>query len=243
MSNWSAPQRPAAYAEEALLTAILDGTYPPGSTLPGERDLAAQLGVTRPTLRETLQRLACDGWLTIQQGKSTRVNDFWQEGGLNVLGALVRYSRRLPPNFVSNLLEVRLALAPAYTRAAVIRGVDALVDYLAGQQALDDTPRAMAAFDWDLHRTLTIASGNPVYTLILNGFMGFYEEMACLYFALDEARASSRAFYAALAAMASRGDADGAERLVREVMQESIALWNQAATGEGEDETMERLGG
>ncbi|MDX9831318.1 MAG: fatty acid metabolism transcriptional regulator FadR [Anaerolineae bacterium] len=243
MSNWSAPQRPAAYAEEALLTAILDGTYPPGSTLPGERDLAAQLGVTRPTLRETLQRLACDGWLTIQQGKSTRVNDFWQEGGLNVLGALVSYSRRLPPNFVSNLLEVRLALAPAYTRAAVIRGVEALVGYLAGQQALDDTPRAMAAFDWGLHRTLTIASGNPVYTLILNGFAGFYEEMACLYFALDEARASSRAFYAALAAMVSRGDADGAERLVREVMQESIALWNQAATGEGKDETMERLGG
>jgi len=242
MSNWSAPQRPAAYAEEVLLTAILDGTYPPGSTLPGERDLATQLGVTRPTLRETMQRLACDGWLTIQQGKSTRVNDFWREGGLNALGALVRYSRRLPPNFVSNLLEVRLAMAPAYTRAAVTREAGTLVDYLAGRQSLEDTPPALAIFDWGLHRTLTLASGNPVYTLILNGFAGFYQEMARLYFALDEARASSRAFYTALAVTAGRGDAEGAERLAREVMQESIALWNQAATGEAEDETLERLG-
>jgi GntR family transcriptional regulator, negative regulator for fad regulon and positive regulator of fabA len=242
MSNWSAPQRPAAYAEEALLTAILDGTYPPGSMLPGERDLAAQLGVTRPTLRETMQRLACDGWLTIQQGKSTRVNDFWREGGLNTLGAMVRYSRRLPPNFVSDLLEVRLALAPAYTRAAVIRDPRPLLVFLEGWQSLEDTPSAFAVFDWGLHRMLTLASQNPVYTLILNGFAGFYEKMACLYFALGAARASSRGFYARLAEMAGRGDADGAESLAREVMLESLALWGQARTGEAEDETMEWLG-
>ncbi len=229
MTNWSAPQRPAAYAEEALLTAILEGTYPPGSTLPGERDLAIQLGVTRPTLRETLQRLACEGWLTIQQGKPTRVNDFWREGGLSVLGALVRYSRQLPDGFVANLLEVRLALAPAYTRVAVERSAAAVVAHLADHANLHDTAEAFAAFDWILHYTLTVASGNPVYTLILNGFAGFYEEMARLYFAQPEARASSQAFYAALLAAIQQEDAAEAERITRAVMQESIALWRQAS--------------
>ncbi len=225
MANWSVPQRPAAYAEQALVTAILDGTYPPGSFLPGERDLAAQLGVTRPTLRETLQRLACEGWLTIQQGKPTRVNDFWQEGGLNVLSAMVRYSQQLPASFVPNLLEVRLVLAPAYARAAVERSAAAVVGFLQGCLGLDDDPQAFASFDWHLHRTLTIASGNPIYTLILNGFAGFYEEMACRYFARPEARASSRAFYAAVLDAARRGDAEAAERITRSVMQESIRLW------------------
>jgi len=229
MANWSAPQRPAAYAEEALVTAILDGTYPPGSTLPGERDLAAQLGVTRPTLRETLQRLDCEGWLTIQQGKSTRINDFWLEGGLTVLGALVRYSEQLPSDFVPNLLEVRLALAPAYARAAVERSAAMVVACLAGHVDLADTPEAFAAFDWTLHRTLTIASRNPVYTLILNGFAGFYEQMARRYFASREAQNSSRAFYAGLLAAAQREDAAEAEQLTRSVMQESIALWRQAS--------------
>lgn len=229
MANWSAPQRPAAYAEEALVTAILEGTYPPDSTLPGERDLAAQMGVTRPTLRETLQRLACEGWLTIQQGKATRVNDFWREGGLNVLGALVRYSEQLPPDFVPNLLEVRLALAPAYTRAAVESSAVTVAECLADSASLEDAPEAFAAFDWTLHYTLTVASGNPVYTLILNGFAGFYEQMARLYFTQAVARSASRAFYAALLAAARQGDAAAAERITRSVMQESIDLWHRAS--------------
>lgn len=233
MPNWSAPKRPAAHAEEALLNAIMDGTYPPGSTLPGERDLAAQLGVTRPTLRETLQRLACEGWLTIQQGKPTLVNDFWQAGGLGVLGTLVRYSRRLPPDFVPNLLEVRLALAPAYTRAAVARDPEAMAALLARHSALEDTPQALAAYDWDLHHRLTLASGNPVYTLILNGFADFYVEMAARYFVAPEARAASRAFYRALLAAARQADPPAAERITREVMEESIAFWQRTQTGGG----------
>jgi GntR family negative regulator for fad regulon and positive regulator of fabA len=228
MPNWSAPKRPAAYAEEALITAILDGTYPPGAPLPGERDLASQLGVTRPTLRETLRRLECDGWLTIHQGKHTRVNDCWRDGGLNVLSSLVRYSQTLPEGFIANLLEVRLALAPAYTRAAVENSPARVIDHLASHTGLDDTPEAMASFDWTLHYTLTIASGNPVYTLILNGFAGFYEEMARLYFARAEARAASRDFYASLLAAAEVRDAGEAERLAASVMRVSIALWRQA---------------
>jgi GntR family negative regulator for fad regulon and positive regulator of fabA len=227
MANWSAPQRPAAYAEESLVTAILDGTYPPGAKLPGERDLAAQLGVTRPTLRETLQRLDCEGWLTIRQGKSTRVNDFWREGGLSVLGALVRYSEQLPLDFVPNLLEVRLALAPAYVRSAVEHSAETVAAGLAEHRNLHDTPEVFAAFDWTLHYTLTVASGNPVYTLILNGFAGFYEQMARLYFAQPEARNLSRAFYGTLHASALQSDADEAERCTRTVMQESIGLWRQ----------------
>jgi GntR family transcriptional regulator, negative regulator for fad regulon and positive regulator of fabA len=50
------PQRPALYAEQALVTDILNGTFPPGSNLPAERELSIQLGVTRPTLREALRR-------------------------------------------------------------------------------------------------------------------------------------------------------------------------------------------
>jgi GntR family negative regulator for fad regulon and positive regulator of fabA len=229
MTNWSAPQRPAQYAEEALVTAILEGTYPPGSTLPGERDLAGQLGVTRPTLREALQRLACEGWLTIQQGKATEVRDYWREGGLGVLGALVRYGQQLPPDFIPQLLEVRLALAPAYTHAAVERTAEAVVGCLAAVASLDNSPESFAAFDWTLHHTLTVASCNPIYTLILNGFAGFYEEMACLYFALPQARTRSRAFYDALLDAARRGDAVEAEEITRLVMLESIAFWHRAS--------------
>jgi GntR family negative regulator for fad regulon and positive regulator of fabA len=227
--NWNAPPRPAEYAEKALISAILNNEFPPGSTLPGERDLAAQLGVTRPTLREVLQRLDRDGWLDIQHGKATRVTDYWREGGLNVLSALVRYGDTLPPEFIPNLLSVRLALAPTYTRLAVEHHPDQVVQLLAEGVDLPDIPQSFAAFDWRLHHALTVASENPVFTLILNGFSGFYEQMAVKYFVSETARLASKKFYTYLQQAAQRADADGAERLAREIMQKSITIWMQTS--------------
>jgi GntR family negative regulator for fad regulon and positive regulator of fabA len=223
--NWSTPARPAELTERRLLQAVLNGEYPPGSTLPAERELAAQLGITRPTLREVLQRLAQDGWFDIQQGKPTRVRDYWREGNLNVLSALVRYSERLPDDFVPNLLAVRLSMAPAYTRAAVEQDADRVVALLTGYPDLEDSAASFAEADWKLHRGLTLTSGNPIYTLILNGFGDFYVQMARLYFSRAQAREASRAWYIHLLAAARSGDAEAAERGTHQAMQESIDLW------------------
>jgi GntR family negative regulator for fad regulon and positive regulator of fabA len=142
----------------------------------------------------------------------------------------VRYSERIPPDFVANLLEVRLALAPAYARSAVERAASTVADLLEDSVNLDDTPEAYAAFDWTLHKTMTVASGNPVYALILNGFAGFYEEMACQYFSGRDARAASRSFYQALLCAAREGDAVEAEHITRATMQASIRVWLDAGT-------------
>jgi GntR family negative regulator for fad regulon and positive regulator of fabA len=224
MAEWLTPVRPRAHAESALLAAILDGTFPPGTSLPGERTLAAQLGVTRPTLREALQRLARDGWLTVAHGKPTLVNNFWEEGGLNVLGKLVEHPEHLPPDFVAQLLEVRLHLAPAYTRAAVARAAPEVATFLIAADNLDD-PASFGRFDWQLHHLLTVRSGNPIYTLILNGFRGFYEDIARRYFIAPGARALSARFYAELRVAAQAANADAAEALCRAVMRQSIVTW------------------
>ena len=138
MNKWTAPQRPNSYAEHTLINAILDGTFPAGSSLPGERTLAEQLGITRPTLREAIQRLARDGWLSVQHGKATLVNNIWRDGGLNVLTGLVKHSENLPKGFIANLLELRLNLAPAYTRGTVSHAPAILLEYLNGYANLPD---------------------------------------------------------------------------------------------------------
>lgn len=225
MSPWKSPSRPSEYTETTLVAAILDGKFPPGSVLPGERSLAGQLGVTRPTLREAIQRLARDGWLTVAHGKPTVVNDFWVKGGLNVLGKLVEHQTHLPPDFITQLLEVRLDLAPAYTRSAIARSPAEVASILAIGEALEDTPAAFAHFDWHLHQQLTILSGNPIYTLILNGFLGFYEEVAVHYFATAGARATSATFYEELRQLALIPDPASAEALCRRVMGAAIDIW------------------
>lgn len=208
-----------------LVAAILDGDFPPGSVLPGERTLAARLGVTRPTLREAIQRLARDGWLTVAHGKQTEVNDYWVKGGLNVLGKLVEHKTHLPADFIPQLLEVRLNLAPAYTRLAVSHAAAEVAETLSLCDGLEDTPNAYARFDWSLHQRLTVLSGNPIYTLILNGFLGFYEDIARLYFATADARAFSAEFYNELHRVARKGDAEAAEVLSRRIMLASLEIW------------------
>jgi GntR family transcriptional regulator, negative regulator for fad regulon and positive regulator of fabA len=230
MNDWSPPQRPSEYVEQILVTSILDGTFPAGTKLPAERVLAEQLGITRPTLREVLKHLACDGWLTIHQGRPTQVNDFWHDGGLNMLSTLVRFAQKLPADFVPNLLEVRLALAPAYTRAALTRNPLRVGTYLEDYLRLEEEPQAFASFDWHLHRILTIASGNPIFTLILNGFSSFYEQMAYRYFLHPKSRDSSRIFYRDLYQAVLLRDPDTAEEITREVMRLSLELWKSIST-------------
>lgn len=222
--------RPSERAEHALVAAILDSKFSPGSALPGERALAGQLGVTRPTLREAIQRLARDGWLTVAHGKPTVVNDFWSKGGLNVLGKLIEYPKHLPVDFIPNLLEVRLQLAPAYMRAAIARAPTAVADLLTTAAVIDDPPELFARFDWLLHQQMTILSGNPIYTLILNGFGGFYEDIARVYFSKDGTRDLSVAFYKDLRRIAINADPAAAEALARRVMLISLDVWRNGAT-------------
>ncbi|MGF1504554.1 MAG: fatty acid metabolism transcriptional regulator FadR [Chloroflexi bacterium] len=234
--DWSAPAKPAELTYTRLIDAILDGSFPANSILPGERQLAEKLGVTRSTLREALQRLAADGWVEIQHGKPTRVRDIWTEGTLNTLNALVEHHAVMPDVFVTQLLEVRLALAPAYTRAAVEHNGEAVIDLLVDiQDDLPDTAGAFAEVDWQLHHRLTVLSTNPIYPLILNGFREFYGRMARLYFADSSARAESRAFYLRLQQACQQDEGDVVYQTVRAMMQRSITLWEQTVEGLDDD--------
>jgi GntR family negative regulator for fad regulon and positive regulator of fabA len=224
-NHWHPPPRPADLTEARLIRAMLNGHFPIGSSLPGERELARQLGVTRPTLRETLQRLARDGWLDIHQGRATRVQDFWREGNLGVLGAIARYADHTPPDFVANLLRVRLVMAPAYTRAAIQTQPGHVAALLEEGIHLQESPQTYARFDWRLHRGLTLASGNPIFTLILNGFRDLYLQIGPRYFQHPQALKHSRAFYKDLLASARSCDSALAEDIVQRVMQESLELW------------------
>jgi GntR family negative regulator for fad regulon and positive regulator of fabA len=223
--TWDTPTRPAELMETRLINAILDDQFPINSSLPPERDLATQLGVTRPTLREGLQRLARDGWIEIRHGKPTRVRDYWHEGNLAVLGAIARHMDHLPTDFVPNLLHIRTLLAPAYTQLAVKRSAKSIAKFLQPFQELPDTPEAFAQADWDLHQRLTIDSGNPIFTLIFNGFKDLYPAMGQLYFSSAKARARSNQFYADLLAAAQANDPAQAASVMQAVMDDSVKLW------------------
>ncbi len=228
MNKWKPIQKPAEVAEQRLLDAILSGRFAVNSYLPGERDLAAQIGVTRPTLREALQRLTRDGWLDIQHGKPTRVRDYWLEGSMGVLSTLAQMPAQQTPDFVAHLLEIRVLLAPAYTRQAMETSSAEIAALLAKFESIEDTPAAFADADWEVHHLLTLRAANPIFRLLLNSFQGMYHVMAEHYFVAAENRERSRAYYTELLACAKKNAYLKAETFTRDVMNESLAQWKKS---------------
>jgi GntR family negative regulator for fad regulon and positive regulator of fabA len=222
--DWQPVMKPAELAENRLLEAILSGFFPINSTLPAERELAAKVGVTRPTLREALQRLARDGWLEIQHGKPTRVRDYWREGSLAVLSALAQSPIHQSSDFVVHLLDLRMLIAPAYTCQAIRNAPGKIISLLESYAGLDDTPNAFARADWDLHAMLAGSASNPVFQLLLNGFQDLYMLVGEQYFSSSRCRQHSRDFYQSLLECARRGAEFETEILTRKIMEESKAL-------------------
>jgi GntR family negative regulator for fad regulon and positive regulator of fabA len=224
------PMKPQQFAEHKLLISILDNTYPPGSKLPNERNLAEQIGVTRPTLRETLQRLAREKWLTIQHGKQTIVNDYWKEGGLGMLATMAKYAEFLPIDFIPNLLEFRINLLPSCAADSVQHAPGKFSDHLGKAGLLGDDAEAFTKFDWELQLLMVKHSKNLIYPLILNDFSKIYQRLGIFYFKLPKARESSGKYYVDF-----KKDIENSglkvESIVRNVMKESLQIWNNIGSG------------
>jgi len=95
-------------AQQLLLSLIEDGTYQPGERLPSEVDLAAQLGISRPTLRDALLRLEQQGAISRRHGVGTFISAHAPvlESGLEVLESVERQARRIGMNTEVVYLDV-----------------------------------------------------------------------------------------------------------------------------------------
>ncbi len=219
--------------EDQLILDILDGKYRPGDSLPFERDLATNLNIGRPTLREAIQRLERDGFVTVRKGKATVVNDFWKTGTLNILSKLASFGTHMSEEFIVHLLEFRVAIFPAMVFEAISDNAPLLVGSLAGIDRISDSPEAYANYDWKLQKSLASLSKNPLYTLLLNSFDTVYTSLAAQYFSTDRNRILSKKFYRELMEAAMKREADRGERVSRKMMKESVVLWKNTRIQKG----------
>lgn len=220
------PVKPAEFAENQLLEAILDGRYRPGEVLPAERLLAQSLGVTRPTLRETLQRLSKEGWVTIAHGKPTRVNDYLAAGGLGILNTLSRFNTHLSPEMTGYLLEARTLIFPGVAQRAAEKDPAAILAYLDSGVCPDMDARCFATHDWGLQMLMVEITENPVLKMMFNDFSPVYHRLGQLYFINQTARKMSLEYYGEL--RAELGDKKASiQRLVERTMARAQQFWKE----------------
>lgn len=165
---------------EQLSADILAGDLAPGAPLPSERALAEVLGVSRPAVREALQRLAQTGLVDIRHGDATTVRDYRTAAGLELLPRLLLPGGELDLRTARSLMEVRAAVGPQVARLAATRAdaataeaLDDAVERLATDA--DDVARQRTALDfWDV---MVDASDNIAFRLMFNALRAAYEPL------------------------------------------------------------------
>lgn len=220
-------QSPAGFAEEYIVESIWSGRFPPGTILPAERELSELIGVTRTTLREVLQRLARDGWLTIQHGKPTKVNNFWETCGLNILETLARLDQDGRPQLVDNLLSARTNLSAVFMRAAFRQNPEQCANIIKRFESVEQEGKAFAHHDYQMHHDLAFASNNPVYVLMMNGFRGIYARIGGYFFSHQSARDVAMDYYKQLLVVLESGESDRVIAVVRKYGIESGKIWQE----------------
>jgi DNA-binding FadR family transcriptional regulator len=159
-----APQRLYRQIAEQLRQLMASGEFALGSRLPAERDLAVQLGVSRPSVREALIALEVEGMIEVRTGSgiyvqrkeasvTTPVTPSADEDTPTDWGPLEVMSARL-------LIEAEVAaLAATHAQKADLKAIKAGLHQMRLEAARDEVPRAG---DEAFHAAIAKACGNSV---------------------------------------------------------------------------------
>jgi DNA-binding FadR family transcriptional regulator len=154
------PQRLYRQIAEQLRSLIVGGEFPPGGRLPAERDLAKQLGVSRPSVREALIALEVEGWVEVRTGSGVYV--------LERAGQANGEDHKVPPTEWGPLELIRArrviegeiaSLAAAQTKRKHLQAIRAAIDSMN-----EDAERGVAplAGDRAFHTAIAAACNNVV---------------------------------------------------------------------------------
>jgi DNA-binding FadR family transcriptional regulator len=152
------PQRLYRQIAEQLRQLMTSGEFEPGARLPAERDLAKQLGVSRPSVREALIALEVEGWVEVRTGSGVYVLEHAGRNG----------ARKIPPSEWGPLELIRArrviegeiaSLAALHGKRKHLAAIRSAIDLMQ-----EDTDRGIAPLTGDraFHTAIAQACDNVV---------------------------------------------------------------------------------
>jgi GntR family transcriptional regulator, transcriptional repressor for pyruvate dehydrogenase complex len=183
---------------------IEGGQVKSGDRLPPERELAQELGVSRPSVRSGLKSLAAMGVVQIRQGAGTFIT-----GGPPVLGTEpLRFLAALHGFSRTQMFEARLVLEVSVAALAAERAASdkiiAISDETTGMFASLGTPDTFLEHDIRFHQAVAAAADNPILASVVEMIAKMFYELRRASIAgatdLKQAADEHRAIYQAIRA-------------------------------------------
>ncbi|GAB7536841.1 FadR/GntR family transcriptional regulator [Burkholderia sp. 22PA0099] len=233
---------------DQLRAMIESGSFPPGSYLPPERELAAQFGVSRTSVREALIALEVIGMVSVRVGDGVSVRQREQPAGdtpparaaarssvLEVdpeLGIEFDLDAEIPP---FSLLQARKLIEPEAAELAALQASDAQLAavreaFLRNQQ---DNRSGSTTHPGDrlFHIRIAEASGNEAYAMMIKQLLAhrydlLFQRLQTLYTPRDMPHRSEVEHRAILDALEAR-DAKGARRAMLTHLNSVIRIFSR----------------
>lgn len=183
-----APEQTSGYDRVVsfLREQLLSGELKTGDILLPERELSAQLGVSRPVLREALRALAMIGAVEIRHGIGTVV----KKPDVSTLGDFFTFVLAQQADVIDDIMEARVAIEHHAIRLACERATRSDLDRLAQcltqiVETIHD-PVAGGQADFDFHDAIVRAARSPtlsnlyssISTLMMRSHLDRREQIA-----------------------------------------------------------------
>lgn len=177
-------QRVGEEIANQLRSLILRGEYAVGDKLPPERKLAEELGVNRASLREAIKSLEQMGLVKTRQGDGTRVLDFMQTAGAELLSHLLPAEGPADPSVLADVMEFRRWFGREVARLAALRASEEdlarLTEIVERGMAISDASE-MIKLDFEFYVALAQSAKNRVLQLLINTIRGIIINLASFF--------------------------------------------------------------
>jgi GntR family transcriptional repressor for pyruvate dehydrogenase complex len=171
MSFDESPKGSDAAAAEVVIdfvrSHIESGALGPGDRLPAERELAAQIGVSRPSVRAGLRTLAAMRVVQTRHGAGTFITDgppSLDAKPLRLLSALHGFG---PGQLFEARRVLEVGVAGLAAERATAEQIAVMAEEVAEMFASIDDPHAFSTHDVRFHRAVAAGSGNPILAALV----------------------------------------------------------------------------
>jgi GntR family transcriptional repressor for pyruvate dehydrogenase complex len=169
--------RDSAASVVAHVRHLIDrGALGPGARLPPERDLALQVGVSRPTVRAGLRTLAALGVIRSRRGSGTYIPDGPPSLGSDALSFLAALHKVTGDDVYEARRILEVGAAGLAAERATPDHLATLADEVAGLFASLTERQVFLVHDINFHRGVAAASGNPIVASLVEMVAALYYE-------------------------------------------------------------------
>jgi GntR family transcriptional regulator, transcriptional repressor for pyruvate dehydrogenase complex len=218
----------------AQLTAeIVSGRYAPGAAIGSERDLSDVFAVNRHVIREAIKRLEQVGLVKATQGGRTKVLDFRESAGLDLLAIVAEHSEAVEAllPLLASALEMRAGIGADVARLCAQRAGDDVRTELAEISELlaaVQTGGELLPLDQRFWQCILDGAGNLAYQLAFNSLIRAVHTLHDFSVPWLEQELRRGDYRRPIALAIAAGDADAAHRAAREALTPSEHSWPPA---------------